>query len=75
MLERKQQPIQHWLEIEDNQGQRIVVLEATTCTVGRDFSNAIVLHSMSVSRQHAILLRVTTPKTTNHFFRLIDGNL
>lgn len=66
---------QHWLIIEDNQGKRTVVLEAVTCTVGRDSTNSIVLHSQLVSRQHAILLRVTTPETATHLFRLIDGNL
>lgn len=75
MLETENQQIQHWLEIEDTQGQRTVILEATTCTVGRDSTNTIVLYSMLVSRQHAILLRMTTPDTDSHFFRLIDGNL
>lgn len=75
MLETENQQIQHWLEIEDNQGQRTIILEATTCTVGRDSTNTIVLYSMLVSRQHAILLRMTTPDTDSHFFRLIDGNL
>lgn len=75
MLETENQQIQHWLEIEDNQGQRTIILEATTCTVGRDSTNTIVLYSILVSRQHAILLRMTTPDTDSHFFRLIDGNL
>ena len=75
MLEHQQQQIRHWLEIEDNQGNRTVILEDTTCTIGRESTNSIVLHSLLVSRQHAILLRVTTPEASNHFFRLIDGNL
>lgn len=75
MLQREQESLQHWLEIEDNQGKRTVVLEAATCTLGRDSTNTIVLHSMLVSRQHAILLRVTTPTAATHFFRIIDGNL
>lgn len=75
MPEKEPQQTQHWLEIEDNAGKRVVVLEAATCTLGRDSSNSIVLQSKLVSRQHAILLRVTTPGTANHFFRIIDGNL
>ncbi len=75
MLESEHQQIQHWLEIEDNLGKRIVVLQAATCTVGRDLTNSIVLNSKLVSRQHAILLRVTTPANERHFFRIIDGNL
>lgn len=75
MLESEQQQVQHWLEIEDNLGKRKVVLQAATFTVGRDITNSIVLHSQLVSRQHAILLRVTTPEADSHFFRVIDGNL
>ena len=75
MLETEKKPIQHWLEIEDDRGQRTVILEATTCTIGRDSTNSIVLHSILVSRQHAILLRMTTPETDTHLFRLIDGDL
>jgi len=74
MLKGKQQ-LQHFLVIEDKQGKRIIALEATTCSIGRDSTNSIVLHSKLVSRQHAILLRVTIPATTNYLFRLIDGDL
>ena len=60
--------------IEDQQGKRTIPLEATTCTIGRDVTNAIVLESDRISRHHAILLRVTTPDTDTHLFRIIDGN-
>ena len=75
MLESEQQQINHLLVIEDKQGKRIIGLEATTYSVGRDSTNSIVLYSHLVSRQHAILLRVTTPETTTYLFRMIDGNL
>jgi PAS domain S-box-containing protein len=67
--------ITHLLVIEDLEGKRTVALEAATCTVGRDATNTIVLHSQKVSRHHATLLRVTKPGTATHRFRLIDGNL
>ncbi|HEY9845863.1 MAG TPA: FHA domain-containing protein, partial [Candidatus Caenarcaniphilales bacterium] len=59
----------------DTEGQHAVCLEAATYSVGRDSSNSIVLHSRLVSRQHAILLRVTAPETPAYSFRIIDGNL
>lgn len=67
--------IEHLLLIEDKQGKRAVKLEATTCSIGRDTTNTIVLHSKLVSRQHAILLRIPIPETASHLFRLVDGNL
>lgn len=75
MLESESNQLDHLLAIEDKQGKRIVTLEAATCSIGRDSSNSIVLYSHLVSRQHAILLRVTTPGTDRHIFRIVDGNL
>lgn len=71
----KQLPIQHLLLIEDQQGKRTVALEAATCTIGRDENNSILLVSETISRNHAILLRVTTPQAITHQFRIVDGNL
>lgn len=67
--------MQHLLIIEDDKGKRAVSLHADSGSIGRDVSNSIVLHSKEVSRQHAILLRVTHPGAENHGFRIIDGNL
>ncbi|MDJ0705644.1 MAG: FHA domain-containing protein [Leptolyngbyaceae cyanobacterium MO_188.B28] len=69
------QPIQHVLVIEDNQGQRIITLKSATCSIGRDSRNTIVLDCDLVSRQQAILLRLTIPETASYLFRIIDGNL
>lgn len=74
MLASEQQQIHHLLVIEDGQGKRTVALENATYTIGRYSSNTIVLHSQLVSRQHAILLRVTKPDAT-YLFRIVDGNL
>lgn len=72
---KNEQQIQHLLVIEDKQGKRVIKLEDSTCSIGRDSTNAIVLHSKLVSRQHAILLRIAIPETASYLFRLIDGNL
>lgn len=67
--------VQHFLVVEDEQGKRTIPLMDSTCSVGRDNSNSIVIHSPSASRQHALLMRVTMPDADSHMFRLIDGNL
>ncbi len=67
--------LQHFLVIEDEQGKRTIPLMDSTCSIGRDTSNSIVIHSPSVSRQHALLMRITMPDKHCHMFRLIDGNL
>ncbi|WP_299491295.1 ATP-binding protein [Acaryochloris sp. IP29b_bin.137] len=67
--------VQHFLVVEDEQGKRTIPLMDSTCSIGRDLSNSIVIHSPSASRQHALLMRVTMPDTDCHMFRLIDGNL
>lgn len=67
--------IQHFLVIEDELGKRTIPLMDSTCSLGRDPSNSIVIQSPSVSRQHALLMRVINPDTDSHLFRLIDGNL
>jgi len=69
------QQFRHLLVVQDRQGRRTVSLDATTASIGRDSTNTIVLHASLVSRQHAILLRVTIPETSTYGFRLIDGNL
>jgi diguanylate cyclase (GGDEF)-like protein len=66
--------IRHLLVVQDPQGQRTIPLEVATYSIGRDLQSSIVLHSNSVSRQHAMLLRVMVPETSNHVFRIIDGN-
>jgi pSer/pThr/pTyr-binding forkhead associated (FHA) protein len=50
------------------------VLDASMYSIGRDPTNAIVVHSDSVSRQHAILLRIPNPDKT-YRYAIQDGNL
>lgn len=73
--ENQLQRFRHLFIVDDAEGRRTISLEAATYSIGRDVTNSIVLHSKMVSRQHAILLRVTAPETSNYLFRIIDGDL
>jgi diguanylate cyclase (GGDEF)-like protein len=69
-------PLQrHILLIKDSDGYRVIALEASSHSIGREQSNSIVLASKDVSRQHAILLRVSSTGTQCSSFMLIDGDL
>ncbi|MGH7999826.1 MAG: EAL domain-containing protein [Brasilonema sp.] len=74
MPKNEREKIRHLLVIKDLQGQRTIPLQEATYSLGRDSRNTIVLCSLSVSRQHAILLRVTVPETDQYTFRIIDGS-
>ncbi|MCM1982746.1 FHA domain-containing protein [Lyngbya confervoides] len=54
--------------------QKAYALEAAAYSIGRDQTNAIVLEFETISRQHALLLRVPKPNTHSYQYRLIDGN-
>jgi pSer/pThr/pTyr-binding forkhead associated (FHA) protein len=64
----------HVLVIEHPDYEQAIQLEAVAYSVGRDKTNAIVLDLETLSRQHAILLRVPDPKTQSYSYRLVDGN-
>ncbi len=74
MPKDEREKIRHLLIVNDLKGQRTIPLKEATYSLGRDLRNAIVLRSRSVSRQHAILLRVTVPQTDQCCFRIIDGS-
>jgi pSer/pThr/pTyr-binding forkhead associated (FHA) protein len=63
----------HVLVIDDGH-RRAIALDAAAYSVGRDPSNAIVLDSATVSRKHAILLRLPIPGENRYRYRLIDGD-
>ncbi len=67
--------MKHLLLITDNKGTRSVELHTAASSIGRDSQNSIVLHSIGVSRQHAIFSRITHPDREEHDFRITDGNL
>lgn len=73
--DQQKQRYRHLLIVDDLDGRRTIILDAATYSIGRDKTNSIVLNSKMVSRQHAILLRVTSPDTSTHLFRMIDGDL
>ncbi|HIK22135.1 MULTISPECIES: FHA domain-containing protein [unclassified Thermosynechococcus] len=62
----------HLLNIEDETGKRTIPLDAATYSIGRDVTNAIVIHGHGVSRQHALLLRIPSPN--GYRYRVVDGN-
>lgn len=70
-----QELLHHMLTVEDPKGLRNFLLQNMTYSLGRSLDNLIVLRSNLVSRQHATILAVTTPKRNSYFFRIIDGNL
>ncbi len=67
--------VRHLLVIEDVDGHRFVSLEASSYFLGRDPTNSIVLQAIGISRQHALLLRITNSDPNDYGFLLIDGNL
>ncbi|WP_448527510.1 ATP-binding protein [Parathermosynechococcus lividus] len=75
MAAGEREQVRHLLVLEDTAGRRPILLEAATYSIGRDPTNSIVLHSKMVSRQHGLLLRVTSPESNSYLFRLIDGDL
>lgn len=67
--------VRHILAIERGPESEVLPLESGTYSIGRDRRNAIFLEGSSISRQHAILLRVPIDGSGRFEFRLIDGNL
>lgn len=63
----------HLLVIDEEKERRIVKLTEVAYSIGRDTTNAIVLNNPSISRQHAMLVRVPLPQQ-GHRYRIIDGN-
>ncbi|NJM64493.1 MAG: FHA domain-containing protein [Acaryochloris sp. RU_4_1] len=63
----------HVLVISDGK-RRAIALDSAAYSIGRDESNAIVLDSATISRKHAILLRLPTPGQNTYRYRLMDGD-
>ena len=63
----------HVLVIDDHECG-VFSLEAATYSIGRDASNAIALNDKSISRQHALLLRMPIPKTDRYKYHIMDGD-
>lgn len=69
------QEFRHVLVIEDRKGRRIVSLEESNYTLGRDSHNPIILYDYQVSRTHATLIRKIDDDTDGFSYRIIDGDL
>ncbi|BAQ65941.1 EAL domain-containing protein [Geminocystis sp. NIES-3709] len=69
------QEFRHILVIEDRKGRRIVSLEESNYTLGRDSHNPIILYDYQVSRTHATLIRKMDDETDGFSYRIIDGDL
>lgn len=68
-------PFRHILVIEDEKSRRIVSLEETIYSIGRDASNAIVIYDRQVSRFHATLMREEDTANQQTGYKVIDGDL
>jgi len=75
MSDQEKEIIRHLLAISDQEGKRVVPLEAEIYALGRDNSNGIIMHGSSISRKHATILRITFPEKDGYFFRIVDGSL
>ena len=64
----------HFLTIQESRGPRTIHLTSLTYSLGRSSKSTIVLASSSISREHALLLRMPSRAPGKYLFRLIDGN-
>jgi pSer/pThr/pTyr-binding forkhead associated (FHA) protein len=64
----------HILMIEDDQGQRELLLKELVYSIGRDARCDIRLFSQFVSRRHATLVQLPNDDGT-YYYRIMDGNL
>lgn len=69
------QEFRHILVLEDRKGRRIIFLEESNYTIGRDSHNPIIIYDYQVSRTHATLIRKMDEEGKNFSYRLIDGDL
>ncbi|MBL1209739.1 EAL domain-containing protein [Geminocystis sp. GBBB08] len=69
------QEFRHIFVIEDRKGRRIVSLEESNYTLGRDSHNPIILYDYQVSRTHATLIRKMDSDSDGFSYRIIDGDL
>jgi signal transduction histidine kinase/pSer/pThr/pTyr-binding forkhead associated (FHA) protein/HPt (histidine-containing phosphotransfer) domain-containing protein/ActR/RegA family two-component response regulator len=75
MTVKEKEKLRHLLVVQDSQGKRTITLQEATYSLGRNISNSIVLDAPSISRQHAIVLRIPVPDSNDYLFRIIDGSL
>ncbi|MCM1982306.1 FHA domain-containing protein [Lyngbya confervoides] len=64
----------HFLIMHENNGYRPIHLVSPTYSLGRSSKNSIVLPSPSISRHHALLLRMPSTTQGKYQYRLLDGD-
>ncbi len=69
------QQFHHILVINDYKGRRIISLENSNYTLGRDSQNDIVIYDYQVSRVHATLIKKEDREREIFSYRIIDGDL
>ena len=65
--------LNHALIVKDRNGPKAYWLTAEVYTLGRDAGNSIRIDSQYVSRQHALLYRVSDGKG-GYFYQILDGD-
>lgn len=75
MEHQERRKLRHLLIIHDQLGRKTIPLEEASYSLGRDQRNAILLQGRTISRQHAMLLRIPGIHPGQFIFRLVDGNL
>jgi pSer/pThr/pTyr-binding forkhead associated (FHA) protein len=66
--------MRHFLALEENHTRRVVQLVDALYSCGRDPGNTILLENESISRHHAILMRVPM-SAMDIRYRIMDGNM
>jgi pSer/pThr/pTyr-binding forkhead associated (FHA) protein len=64
----------HILVVREKEIQERYILEAGMYSIGRDPSCSIVFRSKSISRQHALLLRIPADDGNGYRYRIKDGD-
>lgn len=63
------------LIIEDNKEHNLIYLEKSSYEIGRRYNADIILRDLSVSRNHATIIKEYNPLEDFFFYKIIDGKL
>jgi FHA domain len=67
-------PTEHHILLIEEQQDRVILLDAERYLIGRNDTNEIVLNRDPISREHAMLLRVSIEDGQRFIYRIIDGD-
>lgn len=74
-MNNKRMNSRYILSIQYPEGIRTILLQKERYLIGRDRHNEIILLDTTVSRCHAMLVRVLVPNSKDYCYRVIDGDL